>query len=255
MRVRVCPDRPSLARAAAGEFVATLSGGSRAKPQRVLLSGGKTPEPMYRALAAAPMRSRLDWGTIECFFADERPVPPDHPDSNYGLARRALFEPLGSDAPRAYRMRGEAADLAMAARRYESEMRERFGVPPPAVPAFDLALLGLGADGHVASLFPGAAPSETPTRLVEAIYVDTLHVTRMTVTYPVLNAARHVVFVVAGHEKAEALLRTLAPEPGKEPTPAALVVPSEGDVLWLVDRDAARGLPSNRGIPIEEARS
>lgn len=234
--------------------MATLKGGAPAKPRRVLLSGGKTPEPTYRILASAPMKERLDWRTIECFFADERPVPPDHPDSNYGLARRALFDPLGSDAPRAYRMRGEAPDLTLSARRYEAVMRDRFEVPPPTAPAFDLALLGLGEDGHVASLFPGASPPENPMRLVVAVRVEALQMTRITVTHTVLNAARRVVFVVAGQAKAAALRRTLAPDPGKEPTPAARVSPSEGEVLWLVDRDAASKLPGDRGIPIEEAR-
>ena len=107
--IRVVPDGNEIARVAAEEFVALVSRGARNRPARVLLSGGTTPEPMYRILASEPTRSRIDWSAIECYLGDERPVPPDHPDSNYGLVKRALLEPLGLLAPRTYRIRGESS--------------------------------------------------------------------------------------------------------------------------------------------------
>lgn len=241
--VRVVSDANELARVAAEEFIASVSRGTPEGPCRVLLSGGRTPEAMYRILASEPTRSRVDWSAVECYFGDERPVPPDHPDSNYGLAKRTLLEPLGLLAPRAYRIRGEASDLELAARRYEALLRSRFSAYPPQDPEFDLVYLGLGADGHTASLFPGAAVPEDPTRLVVAVWADALRSMRITATYRILNAARRVLFLVAGKEKAAAVRRALAPERNEEPTPAARVAPRSGQVVWILDREAASAFP------------
>jgi len=241
--VRVVSDAEEVARAAAEEFVTVVSRATQETPCRALLSGGRTPEGMYRLLASEPTGSRIDWSAVECYFGDERPVPPDHPDSNYGLFRRVLIEPLGLRSPRAYRIRGEASDLELAAMRYEALLRSRFSVYPPEDPAFDLVYLGLGADGHTASFFPGVVIPETPPRLVVALWVEALNSTRVTATYRLLNAARRVLFLVAGKEKADAVRRTLAPEGREQPTPAARVVPRNGQVIWVLDREAASGLP------------
>ncbi len=253
VRVRVLPNAEALARAAVDEFLTSLSGGTPQEPRHVLLSGGTTPELMYRQLVSEPFRARVAWNGIECYFGDERPVPPEHPASNFGLFRRTVIEALGLMAPRTYRIRGEASDLELAARRYEALLRNRFSAPPLANPSFDLVFLGLGADGHTASLFPGVPIPEDPPRLVVAVHVEALQEMRATVTYRVLNAARRVVFLAAGYEKAAALRRTLLPRGPEESTPAARVAPADGEVVWLADRGAASELPRDAGLPIEEA--
>jgi 6-phosphogluconolactonase len=240
--VRVFADRDEVARAGAEELLSTVAGATPERPRRILLSGGTTPEPMYRILASEPMKSRIDWTSIEFYIGDERPVPPDHPESNFGLAYRALLEPLGLLAPRTYRIRGEASDLELAARRYEALIRARFAAAPPADPAFDLVYLGLGEDGHTASLFPGVQIPDDPPRLVVAVWIEALQGMRATVTYRLLNAARRIVFLVAGQEKAAAVQRTLAPSEGEE-TPAARISPAHGEAIWLLDRNAASRLP------------
>ncbi|HYQ89046.1 MAG TPA: 6-phosphogluconolactonase [Candidatus Binatia bacterium] len=241
--VRVVAGLEDVARAGAEEFLASVTRGGPYGPCRVLLSGGRTPEPMYRLLASEPTRSRIDWNSVECYFGDERPVPPDHPDSNYGLLRRTLLEPLGLLAPRTYRIRGESSDLELAAVRYEALLRSRFAKYPPEDPSFDLVFLGLGAEGHTASLFPGLEIPETPPRLVVSAWIEAVHSMRATVTYRVLNAARRVVFLVSGEDKADAAQRTLAPDGSGRPTPASRVAPRHGEVIWILDRGAASSLP------------
>ncbi len=240
-RIRVTADVGEVARAAVEEFVACAGRGTPEHPGRILLSGGTTPEPMYEILASEPTRSRIDWSSVECYFGDERPVPPDHPESNFGLARRLLLEPLGLMAPRTYRIRGESTDLSLAALRYEALIRNRFATRPPEDPAFDLVYLGLGQEGHTASLFPGVAIPDD--RLVVAVQIDAIQSMRATVTYRLLNAARRILFVVAGKEKAAAVKRTLSPDGKGEPTPASRIAPRHGEVLWLLDRAAASALP------------
>ena len=241
--VRVVADVAEIARFAAEELVAAVSRATRERPCRVLLSGGRTPEPMYRLLASEPTRSRVDWSAVECYFGDERPVPPDHPDSNYGLVKRTLLEPLGLASPRAYRIRGEASDLDLAARRYEALLRSRFAAYPPEDPSFDLVFLGLGADGHTASLFPGLVIPDDPPRLVVAAWIEAMQTRRVTATDRLLNAGRRVLFLVSGPDKASAAQRTLAPEGRAEPTPASRVAPRAGEVVWILDREAASALP------------
>ncbi len=240
--VRVVEDAEAVAREGAEAFVACVGGRRPENPCRVALSGGKTPEPMYRLLASEPTRSRIDWISFECFFTDERPVPPEEAQSNYGLFHRTLLEPLGIMAPRTYRIRGEASDLDLAARRYEALIRNRTSVFPPGVPSFDLVFLGLGPDGHTASLFPGIPVPDD--RLVIAVWVEKLQQKRVTMTLPLLNAASRIVFLVSGKEKAKAVRRTLAPERGEESTPASSVSPRRGEVIWVLDREAASELPA-----------
>ncbi|HET9253268.1 MAG TPA: 6-phosphogluconolactonase, partial [Candidatus Eisenbacteria bacterium] len=135
-----------------------LEGGTPDVPRRVLLPGGSTPESLYRTLSEPGRFPAAYWRTIECFLGDERCVVPDHPESNFRMIRRSLLEPLGPNAPRVHRIHGEDSDPEHAAREYETLLRSRFQTPMRTMPSFDLALQGLGADGHTASLFPGAAP-------------------------------------------------------------------------------------------------
>lgn len=246
--VRVFRDADAAAQAAAAEWNAALADGTADRPRRVLLSGGSTPQTLYRALADARTVPRERWESIECFFGDERCVPPDHPDSNFGMVYKSLLEPLSDSAPRTHRMRAEDPDADGAARDYENLMRRQFAVPVPDVPRFDLALLGIGVDGHTASLFPGGAELDDPSRLVAAIRRPSDGSSRLTVTYALLNAARRVLFLVCGAEKAEVVSQLLChPLPGASGAknvrplpPAARVRPESGEIVWILDSAAAR---------------
>ena len=221
---------------AVAEWRSALEGGTPERPRRALLPGGSTPESLYRALSAPGLVPVAHWKSIECFLGDERCVPPDHPDSNFGMIRRTLLEPLGANAPRVERIRGEDLDPEHAARAYEELLRARFGTPPRTMPSFDLAVQGLGADGHTASLFPGEA---TETRRLVVVATHPVDQSKLiTVTYRVLREARVLLFFVLGATKAAAVassLRRNAPDP----TPAALAVPAEGRTVWVLDRAAA----------------
>lgn len=203
----------------------------------LVLTGGSTPRPVYEKLAAADRRA-LPWSRVHFFWTDERCVAPDHADSNFGMASTALLEPLGVKRDQIHRIPAEEGPV-QGALRYEDSLRAFFGSAAPC-PAFDLALLGLGSDGHVASLFPGAATLREPVRWTASEPhpgMAPFHA-RVTLTMPALNAAREAWFLVTGATKRDVVQRLLA---GQEPTlPAALVRPR---VLpeWLIDADAAPG--------------
>ncbi len=199
---------------------------------RAALSGGSTPKRLYALLASEPYRSCVDWRSVELFFGDERCVPPEHRDSNF----KTIDEALLSHVPaKVHRVRGELPPRE-AALHYEKEIRRAFSFEA-GIPSFDLIILGLGADGHTASLFPGAEALDETDRLAVEVYVERLDNWRVTLTLPVLNAARKVLFLVSGREKAE-IVREITGGPGGG-YPASLVRPSEGSVLWLLDKAAA----------------
>ncbi|HWE27343.1 MAG TPA: 6-phosphogluconolactonase [Polyangia bacterium] len=220
-----------VAREAADMFVAIVSGvlADRAVA-RVALAGGSTPKSMYRLLASPAFRERVDWPRVEIFFGDERCVPPDHADSNYRMAREALLDhvPLGAD--RVHRIAGERPP-AEAAAQYQQKL-QRLGDPP----RLDLVLLGMGPDGHTASLFPGTAVLHETRSLAAAVFVDKLDSWRVTLTAPVLSAAAHVIITTVGSEKSEALATALAGPPGAVPIQLVRAI----DQRWLVDRLAAQ---------------
>jgi 6-phosphogluconolactonase len=223
-----------LAEAAAREFVARAEGAINKHGRfAVVLAGGSTPKTTYEALAR-DYSGELDWGRVHVFFGDERTVPPDHEDSNYRMAHEALLSrvPVGS----VHRMRGELPP-AEAAAAYEEELRKYFG--PDGVPAFDLILLGLGEDGHTASLFPETSALDVTDRWVVANPVLKLETTRLTLTVPAINAARAVNFQVAGEGKAEALKEILEGDADPRAYPAKFIRPEGGDLTWMVDKAAA----------------
>jgi 6-phosphogluconolactonase len=223
-----------LAEVAAREFATRAEGAINALGRfAVVLAGGSTPNATYEALAR-DYSGELDWGSVHVFFGDERSVPPDHEDSNYRMAHEVLLSrvPVGS----VHRMRGELPP-AEAAAAYEEELREFFG--PEGVPAFDLILLGLGEDGHTASLFPETSALDVTDRWVVANPVLKLEATRLTLTVPAINAARAVTFLVAGEGKAEALKEILEGETDPRAYPAKFIRPESGDLTWMVDRAAA----------------
>jgi len=226
----VLPDPAALAREATNRFVA-LARSAIAEQGRfsVALSGGSTPRLLYEQLAAQP----IEWQQVHVFWGDERCVPPDHPDSNYGMARRALLSHIGIPAHNVHRLKGEL-DPEQAARQYEDELRALFG----SLPRFDLILLGMGADAHTASLFPGTLALNEQRRWVVAQYVQKSQNQRLTLTPPAINQAAHVMFLVAGRDKAAAIQSVWHGPHNPGRFPAQIVRPVTGRVIWLVDRAA-----------------
>jgi 6-phosphogluconolactonase len=250
--VAVHPGPAGLAAAAAARIADLLAAAVAARgTASIALAGGSTPQPAYAALAAEPLRSRVPWPAVEVFWGDERAVPPDHEASNFRLADEALLSRVPVAPERVHRMRGEL-EPARAARLYEEELILALGAGSPdgAPPRLDVVLLGLGADGHTASLFPAgfaghqddAAFDPHPGRLASPAEAPDEPRRRVTLTLSCLAAARHVLFLVSGAGKAEAVARSLAAGPPL--TPAARVRPWDGQVTWLLDRAAAGGGPS-----------
>jgi 6-phosphogluconolactonase len=237
-RFTVLPNRAEVAEATADRFVSAARVAIEQRGvARVALSGGSTPKQVYPLLLEPVRRDAVDWSAVEFFWGDERAVPPDHPDSNFGVAYGMLISQLPNVRPdRIHRMPAEAPDLDAAALSYESELRLAFGARGDEPPAFDLIWLGMGPDGHTASLFPGSAGLQERHRWVIANFAPSQGAWRMTLTFPVLNAGRDVIFVATGADKADALGEIRG---GGSDLPAARV---DGDrVEWIVDADAAGG--------------
>lgn len=201
----------------------------------IALAGGSTPLALYRVLGTPRLRNAIQWNVVQVFWGDERCVPPDHPDSNYGAAKTSLLNTSGIPDTNTHRIRGEDTPEEAAAA-YESLLREVLRCAPDEVPALDLALLGIGNDGHTASLFPGGRELHEQTRLVTAV-VKTDGTKRLSMTLPLLNRARNVVFLVCGEAKAKTLFKAMG-EPD-DAIPASLIRP-EGRLLCIADRAAAQ---------------
>lgn len=237
--IKICADSAALAEAAAGHFVDSAATAlSRQARWAVALSGGSTPRAAYQRIAAPDLARRVDWSRVHFFWGDERCVPPDHPDSDYGMARAALLDHILVPPENVHRMRGEL-DPAQAADDYQAELERFFG---PALPRLDLVWLGLGEDGHTASLFPGTAALHETKRYVVANWVEKLNTWRLTLTPPMLNHAAQVTFLVSGSSKTQILQAVLKGPYQPEVRPAQLVQPASGQLLWLVDH-AALGQP------------
>jgi 6-phosphogluconolactonase len=233
-RESVFKDRGELARAVA-EGVAALSRSPAGERRAVALSGGSTPKALYETLARSPFRDRVDWSRLELFFSDERSVPPDDPESNYGLAARTLLTAVNPAA--VHRMVAERGD----AEGYERLVRERVARRRGAVPVFDLIFLGMGEDGHTASLFPGTRALEEHERLVVVNDVPQKKTQRMTFTYPLINAADRVWALIAGADKHAMVTRCReARARGERPVPILGVLPA-GELVWWLDEAASSG--------------
>jgi 6-phosphogluconolactonase len=246
--VQILADAAEVAQAAAARVAEHAAAAAAARGQAaVALSGGSTPRALHARLAdpAGPFRARVPWSRLHVFWGDERHVPPEHPDSNYRMARETLLERVPVPPGQVHRIPAEEADASAAAARYEAVLRERFGAwgrLDGDRPRFDVVLLGLGPDGHTASLFPGTPAVREAGRLVAAPWVARLGTHRITLTPPALNAADLVLFVVTGADKAEALRAVLEGPPDPDAWPAQVVDPGAGQAVWLVDRAAASRL-------------
>jgi 6-phosphogluconolactonase len=207
----------------------------------IALSGGSTPKNLY-TLIAANASANLPWDRMFFFWGDERHVPPDDPDSNYRMAKESLLAKVAIPPANIFPVPAEDPDASAAAEAYEQTLRKFFGLAPGEFPRFDLILLGMGPDGHTASLFPETAALQEKSRLVVANWVEKLQTSRITFTLPVLNAARCVAFLVSGTDKAVVLHEVLEGNAAVEKYPSKLVRPSDGRLIWFVDRAAASGL-------------
>jgi 6-phosphogluconolactonase len=205
------------------------------------LAGGETPAGLYTQLGLPPYLETLPWDRFELFFGDERCVGPTEPQSNYRMVKRTLLAQAPIPAAHVHRMRGEI-DPAAAAEEYERDIRRTFGNGDSSLPRFDFILLGLGPEGHTASLFPHTAALDISDRLAVANFVPQLHGFRLTLTAALLNDAREVLFLISGEEKAEALAGVLQGPHDPQRLPAQLIQPTNGRLTWLVDRAAASKL-------------
>jgi 6-phosphogluconolactonase len=240
--ITVYPDHQNFVDGAAA-FIAGLAAESIAARGRftIALAGGGTPRPIYARLAAADHAAHIDWGRVHVFFSDERCVPPDDAASNYRMARETLLDHMPLPPDNIYRIRGEE-DPALAALAYEQDLQRLFRTS--VVPAFDLICLGMGDDGHTASLFPGMAALRERERWVVAQYVAVARAWRATFTPALINAARHVAFLVEGAGKSETLRRVLEGAYQPDVLPAQLIQPISGQTHWFVDAAAAAKIQS-----------
>jgi 6-phosphogluconolactonase len=207
----------------------------------IALSGGSTPKNLY-TLLATNARTSLPWDRMNFFWSDERHVPPEDQESNYRMAEEAMLSKVPVAASNVFRVSTENPDAAAAAEAYEQTLRKFFAVEAEQVPRFDLILLGMGPDGHTASLFPETTALREKSRLVVANWVEKLKTSRITFTLPLLNAADCVAFLVSGTDKASVLHEVLEGNAPGEQYPAKLVRPADGKLIWFLDRAAASGL-------------
>ena len=209
----------------------------------IALSGGSTPKSLYNLLATNA-RTSLPWDRMFFFWGDERHVPPTDADSNYRMADEAMLSKVPVPAGNVFRVAAENPDAAAAAEAYEQTLRKFFQLNAGEFPSFDLILLGMGPDGHTASLFPGTAGLQEKSRLVIANWVEKLKTHRLSFTLPVLNAARCLAFLVSGTDKAPALHAVLEENVPGDQYPSKLIQPKDGKLIWFLDRAAASELSS-----------
>jgi 6-phosphogluconolactonase len=246
--VEILPDESHLAEAAADRFIGIVEATLRYRQiADVALAGGSTPRAMNTLLATSYRRDALPWNRIRFFFGDERCVPPDDPESNYRMTRETLFDPLGIPPEHIFRIHGED-DPQLAAAAYAGVLVEELGPRP----RFDLLYLGMGPDGHTASIFPGTLAKIDDSKLVVANWVEEFKTWRITLTPHVINDATHVVITAGGAAKADALHAVLDGPHEPDTYPVQLVAPEDGELHWFIDEAAGAKLVRR---PAEEARS
>ncbi len=242
--IQLVPNSEALYRAAAAEFVKSAADAVATKGRfTVALSGGSTPRGLYSLLATdPPLREQTPWEKTYFFWGDERHVPPDHPESNFRMANEALLSRVPAPASHVFRIKGEYEDAARAADEYAEVLGDFFKLKDVEFPRLDLALLGMGPEGHTASLFPGTKALLEKDRLVVANWVGKLYTTRLTLTAPVLNNAARVLFLIQGEDKASALKAVIEGPYEPDQLPAQLIRPHNGELRWVVEQGAGRML-------------
>ncbi|HTX77100.1 MAG TPA: 6-phosphogluconolactonase [Terracidiphilus sp.] len=243
------PDAAALARRAAQYFLEMVREAVDARGQaRIAISGGSTPKAAFALMADSHQhwRGAMPWDRLNLYWVDERTVPPDHPDSNYRMTREALLSHVPLPAEQIHRMEGEL-EPEVAAARYESELRNSFRLEGAESPRFDLISLGMGPDGHTASLFPHTAAIHEMGRLVTANQVPQLDTWRITLTWPVINHANSVFFLIGGEDKAERVREVFMGPRDPERLPSQLIWPSSGILTLFLDKAAAALLPAPNG--------
>lgn len=241
VEIKVVNDLDEISRTAAGIIVRQASAVESSNGSFTLaLSGGSTPRMLHQRLNHEfSETSRLLWNKVHFFWGDERHVPPEHPQSNHRMACETLFTSGLVPAQNIHRVLAEEPDAVMAAEKYEREIHSFFNLEAGQLPRLDCVLLGIGPDGHTASLFPGTKALQEKRRLVVANWVDKFQTHRITMTVPVLNHAAQVIFLVSGQDKAEVLKEILEGDFRPDLLPAQLIRPVDGKLLWLVDQAAA----------------
>jgi 6-phosphogluconolactonase len=238
-RVRVFDDAEAVARGAAERFVELAQVAIDARDSfSVALAGGSTPKRTYELLASQAHQQQVDWSKVHIFFGDERCVPQDHSESNYRMANEALISRVSTPLPNVHRING-LGDAVANASLYEEELRTFFN--RASWPRFDLVLLGMGDDGHTASLFPGTKALVEQRAWVVASWIEKFGGFRITLTAPVINHAANIIFLVTGASKAERLLEVLRGPRNSQKLPSQLIQPLDGSLVWLVDKAAAGG--------------
>lgn len=244
--VLIMPDGAAVTRRAAEEFLKSATEAVAKKGSfTVSLSGGSTPKALYSLISDDPeFRSKMPWEKMYFFFGDERHVPPDSPDSNFRMAKEALFSKGLVKPEQITRIKGEYADAEKAALEYEQALRAYFRLKDGEFPRFDLVLLGMGEEGHTLSLFPGTRALHASDRIVVRNWVGKLFTERITLTAPAANQANRVIFLVTRADKALALKAVLEGPYEPEQLPAQLIQPVNGKLLWLIDQAAGSMLAS-----------
>ena len=241
-RVVVAADAAALTAAASGHIRRSIAEAIGARGACwIALAGGRTPRAVYERLAETGT-PEIDWTRLHVVFGDERIVPPDHADSNYGMAKAALFDRVPLPPSQIHRIEGERGDAAGAADAYAGVLSRAFALAPAAWPVLDVVLLGVGTDGHTASLFPRAPALSVADRLAAAANAPSAPTARVTLTYPVLNAARAVVVLVSGTDKAGAVARAFDDAVPVADCPVRGVRPAAGSLTWHLDAAAAAKL-------------
>jgi 6-phosphogluconolactonase len=245
--LQIVPDAASLYQVAAAEFVKAAAVSIETQGSfSVALSGGSTPRGMFALMAGDGLRGQVRWDRVFFFWGDERHVPPDHADSNFRMAREALLSHLSLRDDQVFRIHSENTDAAAAAQEYESTVRQFFGVADGQFPRFDLVLLGMGPDGHTASLFPGTKALLERTRVAVANWVGKFNAYRVTMTAPAINASARVLFLIGGEDKAPALKAVLEGPLEVSQLPAQLIHPRDGSLVWLCDRASTHLLQTKK---------
>ena len=242
--LKIVPNAAEMCKVAAAEFVSAASEAIKARGVfAVALAGGSTPKALFSLMATDPeLRAKVPWDKIAFFWGDERHVAPDHADSNYRMANDAMLSKAPVNPAMVFRIMGEYPDTRKAADEYEQQLVKYFKLNNGQLPRFDLVMLGMGPDGHTASLFPGTKALQEKKRLVVSNWVGKFYTHRITMTAPVLNNAAFVMFTAGGDDKAPPLKAVLEGPHEPEQLPSQLIRPETGRLLWLVDQAAARML-------------